>query len=354
MKTIIAMALAAATPAPGLAFAADSADAALSKPAVYKAALDAHGVPNLEGVWSNATLTPMERPRELGDRAVYTQAEAAAIDKGRAQDIVNGDKPTDPKLTVNEVNKTCDLRGFKADTGCAYNGGWTDPGDGVNRVAGQPRTSFITFPANGRIPPSKPGIVTVNRAQAGMDRNDNPEDRSLGERCILHVTHAAPVLQPALYNNNYQFVQSKTSVALLIEQTHDVRVIPLNAKHRTDGVRPWMGDSIGHYEGPTLVVETTNFPKPQALRGSWENLKVTERFTRVAADHILYQFKVEDPTVWDQPWGGEYELATAKGMIYEYACHEGNYALEAMLSGARYEEQAARDAAAKKPVADAR
>jgi hypothetical protein len=352
MKMMMAVVWVTATAMPGLALAADGVDAALWKPTPYKAALNAYGQPNLGGVWANSSLTHMERDPELGDRAAYTKEEAATIDSGRAVEIANQDKPTDTKLTTNEVNKSCEVHGYKGDIDCGYNAGWTDPGDSVMRVGGQPRTSFVTFPANGRIPAPKPGAVPKPAPRTGGDF-DNPENRSLGERCILAAGHASPVLQNALYNNNYQIVQSKGSVALLIEQDHDVRVIPLGAKHRADRVRPYMGDSIGHYEGGTLVVETTNFPQGQALRGSWQNLKVTEKFTRVAADRLLYQFKVEDPTVWDQAWGGEYELSKTKGQIYEYACHEGNYALEAILAGARYEEQTAKDAA-RKPVADAR
>jgi hypothetical protein len=133
---------------------------------------------------------------------------------------------------------------------------------------------------------------------------------------------------------------------------HDTRIIPLNAKHRTDGMRPLMGDSIGWYEGDTLVVETINFPEIQQFMGSWQNLKVTERFTRVAKDRVLYQFQVEDPTTWDKPWGGEYEFYPLNGTIYEYACHEGNYALPGMLAGARHaEQQAAAAGAPAKPAA---
>jgi hypothetical protein len=152
------------------------------------------------------------------------------------------------------------------------------------------------------------------------------------------------------YNNNYQIVQSRDAVAINIEMVHDTRIIPLNAKHRTDGIRPWFGDSIGWYEGNTLVVETTNIPQRLAFNGSWENLKVTERFTRVAKDRILYQFTIDDPTLWDKPWGGEYEFAPLVGRIQEYACHEGNYALEGILAGAR-EQERLDAAAAAQPVA---
>jgi hypothetical protein len=159
---------------------------------------------------------------------------------------------------------------------------------------------------------------------------DNPEDRGLGERCLTSFANSAgPVMLPLMYNNNYLFVQSKDTVAILVEMVHDVRMIHIGASHRTDGLRPWFGDSIGRYEGDTLVVETTNFPKAQAFHGAWKELKVTERFTRKGPHRMLYQFMVEDPTVWEQPWGGEYEFSSSKGQLYEYACHEGNYAMAA-------------------------
>jgi hypothetical protein len=147
------------------------------------------------------------------------------------------------------------------------------------------------------------------------------------------------------YNNNYQIVQTPDAVVIQVEMIHDSRIIRLNGKHRTDGVRPWMGDSIGHYEGNTLVVETTNIPQGQAFMGSWKNLKVTERFTRVTPTRVNYKFQVEDPDMWDQPWGGEYNFAPLRGILYEYACHEGNYALPGILAGARAAEKEKADAA---------
>jgi hypothetical protein len=181
------------------------------------------------------------------------------------------------------------------------------------------------------------GSTTPTRGLA-----DNPEDRGLGERCLTAFGNSGgPVMLPVLYNNNYVFAQSKDSVAIEIEMVHDVRLIHIGGQHRTDGIRPWYGDSIGHYEDKTLVVETTKFPKAQAFRGAWQALKVTERFTRKGPHRMLYQFTVEDPTVWDQSWGGEYEFTSSKGQLYEYACHEGNYGLEGILAGARAEEAAA-------------
>jgi hypothetical protein len=227
----------------------------------------------------------------------------------------------------------------------------------VARVNGQPRSSFITSTLNGRIPAYKAGYKNASQrtrdegeGSATPTRNptDNPEDRALGERCITSFGYSAgPVMLPLLYNNNYAFTQSKDAVAILVEMVHDVRMVHIGAAHRTDGLRPWFGDSIGRYDGDTLVVETINFPKAQAFRGAWKELKVTERFTRKGPHRLLYQFTVEDPTVWDQPWGGEYEFTSSKGRIYEYACHEGNYALAGVLAGARAEEAAAKDNAVK-------
>jgi hypothetical protein len=304
------------------------------------------GLPDLEGTWTNASLTRLERPAEYGNRSVLTQKEAGALEK-KNQDLVTlGNKPTDPKASVKDLPADCsDGRG----NNCNYNAAWTDPGTTVMRVHGEPRSSFITYPDNGRIPGFTPEAIANGSAvrryspplPAGMSQNDNPETRALGERCLTSFGYSAgPVMLPLLYNNTYQIVQGKDTVAIVVEMVHDVRIIRLNAAHRADGLRPWFGDSIGHYEGGTLVVETTNFPKSQQFMGSWENLKVTERLTRVSGDRVLYQFKVEDPSVWLQPWGGEYEFSRAGGMLYEYACHEGNYALSDILAGARAEEAA--------------
>jgi hypothetical protein len=148
------------------------------------------------------------------------------------------------------------------------------------------------------------------------------------------------------YNNNYLIQQSPDAVAIVVEMVHDARVVRLNAKHRSDDVRPWFGDSIGWWEGDTLVVETTHFPEAQAYFGAWKDLKVTERFTRLGKERLGYRFTVEAPSVWDKPWGGEYEFHALKGQVFEYACHEGNYALPGILAGAREEEKrAARGAA---------
>jgi hypothetical protein len=315
----------------------------------YKVPHNPWGQPDLEGVWTNASVTPLERDAaKYGDRLVMTPQELAAREKEEQDYIAEGDTPTDPNLKVTDLPVNCG-RGFSG-TNCGYNRGWTDPGETVMRVKGEPRTSFITFPATGRIPARKASAGAAPARGGGrLNVNDNPETKTLAERCLTSFGNSAgPVMLPLLYNNNYRIAQSKDSVAIWVEMVHDVRMIDLDRKeHLPSHIRPWFGDSIGHYEGNTLVVETSNYPRANAFRGAWEDLKVTERFTRVAADRILYQFKVEAPSVWSEPWGGEYEFGTSKGDIYEYACHEGNYALEDMLAGARAEDEAAKKTAAK-------
>jgi hypothetical protein len=312
--------------------------------APYKAPLTADGHPDLSGFWSNATLTPEQRPAALGDRLVYTPAEVAKLEGAVVKEVEEGNKPTDPNSGAeggkeDPKNLRPEFAAAGGDVG-GYNRGWLDPGSAVMRVHGEPRTSFLTT-ANGQPPPRKDGAGGAGGYPRGMGSFDNPENRSLGERCIMGFGRNAgpPMLPNGFYNNNYQFLQTKDAFVIEVEMVHDTRVVHLNAQHRTDGERPWMGDSIGHWEGDTLVVETTNIPERQAYRGSWKNLKVTEKFTRVGKNRVLYQYTLDDPTMWAKPWGGEYEFSPLQGVIYEYACHEGNYALPGMLAGARNQEK---------------
>src|ERR1700730_14836627 len=328
----------------GAAMSLLAASSALAAPSgAYKVPLNAYGQPDLEGTWTNATLTVLERPKEYGNRKVMTDEEVKKVEGEDAKLVSDGNKPTDPKVKTTDLPHECG-RGFSG-AGCGYNSAWIDPGSTVMRVNGEPRSSFITDPPDGHFPPTKPGVVVPNmyvRAHYG----ENPENQTLGERCLTSFGYRpGPVMVHLLYNNNYEIAQSKDTVAIVVEMVHDVRIIHIGAKHRTDGARPWMGDSIGWYEGPTLVVETTNFPEATSLHGAWKELKVTERFTRVGPHRVLYQFTVADPTVWDRPWSGEYEFSSSKGRIFEYACHEGNYALEGILSGARADEAAAAEKA---------
>ena len=328
-----------------LGFAATPGPAASS----YKAPLNSYGQPDLEGTWTNATLTTLERPKEYGSRLVMTPEEVKKVEGDDAKMYASDAAPRDPKFKTTDLPHECG-KGFSG-AGCGYNFAWIDPGNNIMRVNGEPRASFITDPADGRLPPAKPGVVEENPYK---HYGENPENQTLAERCLTSFGYSAgPVMLPLLYNNNYEIAQSKDTVAIVVEMVHDVRMIRIGGKHRTDGARPWMGDSIGWYEGPTLVVETTNFPRATALHGAWKELKVTERFTRVSPRRILYRFKVEDPTVWDKPWSGEYEFSPSKGRIFEYACHEGNYALEGILSGMRAGEIAAEKAKAAGPTKSA-
>ena len=303
----------------------------------YAAPLNVFGQPDISGVWSNATTTKFERPRGL-DALVLTEEEAASI-QGAAEDYrAAGDTPTEPSAPAPTDRNTA----------LGYNRFWTDPGTQVMRVGGEPRSSMITFPADGRVPPRREGAppppvdprtLSMHYAE-DVGRNDDPEVRGLPERCIFMPTTAGPVLRPVLYNNNYLITQGENAVAIQVEMIHDVRIVRLDSEHRQDGLRPWMGDSIGWYEDESLVVETTNYHPHQKFYGASQELKVTERFTRVAEDRLLYQFTVEDPLVWEERWGGEYEFWTSPG-IYEYACHEGNHGLYNILAGGRAEERRA-------------
>jgi hypothetical protein len=317
----------------------------------YKVPRLSDGRPDLTGVWSNATTTRMERPANYGDRLVMTPEELASTEQGTAERNARQNKVTTQqefeswKQVALQPDNSDECRSGSRGTACGYNAGWTDPGDLVMRVAGEPRTSFITYPANGRLPArvANAGGQTAEIGEGGAAgsarANDNPETRGLAERCIL--MSARPVASPGLYNNNYHIVQSKDSVAMVVEMVNDLRLVRIGARRRTDGVRPYMGDSIGWYEGDTLVVETTNYHPAQNFYGASGDLKVTERLTRVSPTRLHYAFKVEDPKTWVSPWVGEYEFVASPG-IYEYACHEGNYGLENILAGARDEERASR------------
>jgi hypothetical protein len=354
--------LASVAAAPISAAAADAPSSAKGAPAkaaaAYKAPRNALGQPDLSGYWSNATLTPMTRRPQFKDQLNYTPEQVKEMESSAAAEVEEGNEDTDPNAPA-EAPKTPPGANVRPEFAAAggdvggYNRGWLDPGSHVMRVGGEPRTSLITTP-NGQPPARKAGAPPAPRFGGGMGAFDSYETRSLGERCIMSFGRNAgpPMFPNGFYNNNYQIVQTKDSVLIEVEMIHDLRVVRLNSKHRTDGVRTYMGDSIGWWEGDTLVVETTNVPQNQQFMGAWKDLKVTEKFTRVGKHRLHYQFTVDDPTVWEKPWGGEYEFSPMDGVIYEYACHEGNYALPGILAGARAEEaQKAADAAKAKPAA---
>lgn len=283
------------------------------------------GQPDLQGVWTNATLTPLERPAEFAGKEFLTEQEAA--------DYV--------KRTLQRVNTDRRDGGAQVDVGRSYNEFWRDRGNGL--VADR-RTSLIIDPPDGKIPPYTPEAqkrVDDNRAWLREHATDGPEDRSLAERCIAWTTAGPPML-PGPYNNDLQIVQAPGYVAILNEMIHDTRVIPLDGRpHVSQNIHEWMGDSRGHWEGNTLVVDTTNFNSEYSFRGSDSNLHLIERFTRVSPGVIQYEFTVDDPTTFIKTWTARIPLNKTSERVYEYACHEGNYALADILAGARDAEKRA-------------
>jgi hypothetical protein len=337
---LAATALTAIAAVPTLA-AAQAASAAVTP---YKAPRNAWGQPDLGGIWTNATLTPLERPAQFGS-LVIPEPQARALEQANAQQNAAGAQPTDPNAKVTDLPVDCG-RGFRG-TDCGYNSFWTDPGTQVIRINGEARSSIIVDPPNGRLPPMTDKARTAMAQRFGRNNPrafDGPESRSLGERCILSFgSSAGPPMLPLLYNNTYQIVQTKDEIAILVEMVHDVRVVRLNARPLPGAIKQWMGDSIGRWEGDTLVVETFNMRPEQGLRGATGGTqKITERFTRVSPTQILYRFTIDDPATYTAPFTGEVAMNATKGPIYEYACHEGNYALEGILRGARELERQGR------------
>jgi hypothetical protein len=321
----------------------------------WRAPRTADGHPDLQGTWTNATITPFERPEKYGEQLVLSDQEADELEHAEAAFNAKADAPTDPQTRVEDLPASCG-RGFSG-ANCGYNNFWVDPGTKLININGERRSSMLVDPANGRMPPlTEAGKQRFAQRMAAFRRGDGggaadgPEMRSLGERCILSFgSSAGPPMIPLLYNNNYQIVQTPDSVLILVEMVHDARVVRLDSKHRPSSVRTWMGDSIGWWDGDTLVVETTNFRSDQSFRASTQNLKVTERFTRIDPNQILYRFTVEDADTFTRPFSGEVAMNATAEHIYEYACHEGNYALPGILAGARAQEQeAAAKAAAEK------
>jgi hypothetical protein len=282
------------------------------------------GQPDMQGIWSNAILTPLERPADLKDKAFFTKEEASAY----------------VKRTIEQNNKDKrDGSGTDADVARAYNDFWWDRGTGIAKTL---RTSLIVDPPDGRIPALTP--LAQKRAEQLKEARrlhpaDGPEDRPVGERCIL-LNSAGPPMMPSAYNNNYQVVQTAQTFVILNEMVHDARVIPLDGRaHVPQNIRLWMGDSRGHWDGNTLVVDTTNFTNQTPFRGSGPNLHLTERFTRMDAETLLYEFTVDDPESFAKPWSVAIPSVRTTGPILEYACNEGNYGMTGLLSAARSEEK---------------
>ncbi len=289
------------------------------------------GKPDLQGVWTNATITPMERPANLAGKPTLTDAEATAYERANNEELQKQDGQSDGPLIA---------AAGSSGTG-GYNVLFIDRGTQLARVDGVKRTSLIVDPADGKVPPLTPEArERIASMMRGFGNYDNVKARPLSERCLVGFgSTSGPPMLPVLYNNNYQIVQTPDHVMILVEMVHDVRIVRMNGTHAPPSVRQWLGDSIGRWEGDTLVVDTTNFSDLTRFRGSSENLHVVERFTRVGPDAILYRVKIEDPATFTKAWTMEYPFVETKGPVYEYACQEGNYALTDILGGARKAEQ---------------
>ncbi len=299
------------------------------------------GHPDLQGNWTTGTLTPMERPE--GQGAVLTPDEVEGIEGRFAERVRVGSQPSDPNRPPPPITGRI---------GRSYNEIYYDRGGQVVVVNGEPRSSIITVPPNGRRPQLSPEGLRREQERSEFrgqfGQFDHPELRPLIERCLLFDQNAGPPMLPnAGYNNNSTIVQTGDYVVIMPEMVHDARIIRLGEPDPLpDHIRPWMGDSWGRWEGDVLVGETTNFNPQHTYRGivPTDDLKVIERFTRVDEWTILYEFMVDDPTTYTQPWGGEVPFRKVDHLLYEYACHEGNYALANILTSARYlEGQAGQD-----------
>ena len=306
--------------------------------------------PDLTGTYDIATLTPLQRPAAFGENKFLSPQEAEAIRQSDAERKEKDNEASDP-------NREAPPIGGDGSPGAAgnvggYNAFWIDNGNSTFQVDGKFRTSIVTKPENGRLPELTPAGKKAraeryknyrpNRGKAwwvargGQGPYDDMELRPLAERCLLGFgSTAGPPVLPVLYNNLKRIVQTETHVMILTEMVHDARFIRLDSEHKPSHIRSWLGDSIGHWEGDTLVVETTNFVAKPALRGADENLKVIEHFKKQSDGSLHYSFRVEDPSVWTSAWEGDFPWPKSDDKLYEYACHEGNYALGNIMRGAR-------------------
>jgi len=341
------------------------------------------GHPDLSGTYDTATVTPLQRPQAFGDRLTLTAEEAASIASdpdglaitfnlspaGSDERQAARDDEQRAGFETDDGNREAPPAGGDGSGGAAgnvggYNTFWIDRGDAAFQLDGLVRTSIITDPSNGRRPPLTEEASAAARARFGAFREnsgtawwleddlaaagpyDHPEQRPHAERCLMGFgSTAGPPMLSVLYNNMKRIVQTDDTVVILVEMVHDARVVRMNAEHNPPEIRSWLGDSVGRWEGDTLVVDTTNFTDNPSLGGASRNLHVVERFSRIDADTLLYGFTVEDPTVWSAPWSGEYPWPASDSKIYEYACHEANYSFGGILRGARVLEQDARDEA---------
>jgi hypothetical protein len=298
----------------------------------YQPPRTSDGKPDLQGFWTNVSLTSLERPGNFKS-LVIPEADAKRIETQRAADNARGNERTDPNSGAPRAGQ--DVGG--------YNNFYVDAGTHYGKIKGEIRSSWIVDPPNGKIPYTPEGKKKFDESLAFVRNTfDGPETRPMAERCLVGFgSTGGPPMINVMYNNTYQFLQTPEYVVIMVEMNHDARIIPL-VGGVDDKIPQWLGNSKGRWEGDTLVVETTNFNPGESLRTFFQNsymlspdAKVTERFTRVAADQIVYEFTVDDPKMFSQVWKAEMAFNTSKQPAYEYACHEGNYALPGILAGAR-------------------
>ena len=326
LTVLIAVMFVAAMPAAGQNGSAPARTGGTPAKA-YRAPRTPDGQPDLQGFWTNTTYTPLERPKNV-TKDFFTKEEAIEIAK-QAAEVEEGQ--TEPG-TIADVHY--DFTQFALDRS-----------HGAGAVLNL-RSSMIVDPPDGKIPPmtAEGQKRTAERAEARRRIGaitDSVQNEPLSVRCII-MDRAGPPMLPGAYNNNYQIVQAPGYVMILVEMIHDVRIIPLDGRsHLPQDIRQWSGDYVGHWEGETLVVESTNFTDKTRFQGSSQNMKLIERFTRLADDTIRYQFTIDDPATWTRPWSAELPMKKTIGPLFEHACHEGNYALTNTLAGARAEEKRA-------------
>lgn len=303
----------------------------------------AEGKPDFQGVWTNASITRLERPPEFKE-LVISEGDAKQWEVDAAS-VAAADQAPTPE------DKGAPAAG---DDPAGYNNFWIDPGKKVGMVNGTYRSSWITDPPNGKVPYTPAGRAAMMKSVSTFNMFDNPEERIPIERCLIgFASTGGPPMLNALYNNHQQIIQTPDAIAINIEMVHDTRIIRMNGQHNPDNMRQYLGTSVGKWDGDTLVVETIGFRPAESVRVDFglfvyisPDAKVTERFTLQDADTIFYQFTVEDPLTYSQPWHGELVFRRSPDRIYEYACHEGNHSVPNILGGARELERAGR----KQPV----
>jgi hypothetical protein len=321
LPLIVAIVLLAAVPIGGQTRKGFSAAGTGTAPArTASVPRTAEGRPDLQGLWDFAQLTPFERPSEFAGKDEITDQDAEEFAQRR----------------IETTHKDRRDGGAAADVERAYNDFWWDFGTRISKQA-----SLVVDPPDGRVPPLT--AEAQERIAQRRNRFDNPEERPLAERCVLGFNSGPPMV-PSAYNNNVQIVQTPDHVVIVNEMIHSARIVDLGGRpHRPKHIRYLTGDSVGHWENDTLVVDTTNFSKEGGFRGATVNLHVVERFTRTDRDTLVYEFTVEDPATWTKKWSASIPMTRSDERMFEYACHEANYALEGVLKGARYQERVTRE-----------